>query len=126
MSFIPDISKQAHKTIDRKRSIATTFNFSSIPVARTNSQIYLGMQLDKKLNFGEYFSKVESKVIKTIGIIRKLQNFIPRLDYGEIIYDKAFNESFQTKLESLQYNATLTITGTIRGSSTKRFLRNLS
>ena len=126
MSFIPDISKQAHKTIDRKRSIATTFNFSSIPVARTNSQKYLGMQLDKKLNFGEYFSKVESKVIKTIGIIRKLQNFLARLDYGEIIYDKAFNESFQTKLESLQYNATLTITGTIRVSSTKTFLRNLS
>ena len=63
------------------------------------------MQVDKKLNFGEHLSKVESKVNKTIGIIRKLQNVLPRsalltiyksfirphLDYGDIICDKAFN-----------------------------------
>ena len=52
--------------------------------------------------------KAKSKVNKTIGIILKLQNVLPRstllkiynsfirshLDYGDIIYDKAFNESF--------------------------------
>ena len=84
------------------------------------------MQLDKKLKFQEQLKKVESNVNKTIGIIRKLQNILPRsvlltiykslirphLDYGDIIYDKAFNESFHAKLESLQYNATLAITGT--------------
>ena len=78
------------------------------------------MQLDKKLNFEEYLKKVESKINKAVGIIRKLQNVLPRsallaicksfirphLDYGEIIYDKVFNESFHSKLESLQYNAT--------------------
>ena len=85
------------------------------------------MQLDKKLNFEEHLKKVESKVYKTIGIIRKLQNVLPQsalltiyrsfirphLDYGDIIYDKAFNESFHAKLESLQYKATLAITGAI-------------
>ena len=35
------------------------------------------------------------------------------------MYDKAFNESFHAKLESLQYNATLAITGAIRRSSTE-------
>ena len=100
MSFNPDISKQAHEVIfSRKRSIVThpPLNFNNIPVAQTNSQKHLGMQLD--------LSKVESKVNKTIGIIRKLQNVLPRsalitiyksfirphLDYGDIIYDKAFN-----------------------------------
>ena len=39
------------------------------------------------------------------------------LDYGDIIYDKAFNESFHTKLKSL--HATLIITSAIRGSSTE-------
>ena len=34
-----------------------------------------------------------------------------------IIYDKAFSKSFHIKLESLQYNATLVITGAIKGSS---------
>ena len=68
------------------------------------------MQLDKKLKFEEHLNKVDSNVNKTIGIIRKLQNVLPRsalltiyksfirphLDYGDIIYDKAFNESFHT------------------------------
>ena len=77
------------------------------------------MQLDEKLNFEEQLSKVESKVNKIIGSIRKLQNVLPRsalltiyksfitphLDYGDIIYDKAFNKSFHVKLASLQYNA---------------------
>ena len=72
------------------------------------------MQLDKKLNFAENNSKVESKVSRTIGNIRKLlaicKSFIrPHLDYGDKMYDKACNESFQAKLESLQYNAGLTI-----------------
>ena len=44
----------------------------------------------------------------------------PDLDYGDIIYDKAFNESFHAKREPLQYNATLTITGTTKGSSTEK------
>ena len=118
MSFNPDISKQAHEVIfSRKRSIVThpPLNFNNISVAQTNSQKHLGMQLDRKLNFEEHLSKVESKVNKTIGIIRKLENVLPRsalitiyksfirphLDYGDIIYDKAFNESFPTKLESL-------------------------
>ena len=142
MSFNPDISKQAHEVIfSRKRSIVThpPLNFNNIPVAQTNSQKHLGMQLDRKLNFEEHLSKVESKVNKTIGIIRKLQNLLPRsalitiyksfirshLDYGDIIYDKAFNESFHAKLEPLQYNATLAITGAIRGSSSEKVYQEL-
>ena len=66
------------------------------------------MHLDKKLNFEEHLSKVETKVNESVGIIRKLQNVLPRsalltvyksfirplLNYGDIIYDKAFNELF--------------------------------
>ena len=92
------------------------------------------MQLDKRIYFEEHLSKVESKVNKTIRIIRKLQNVLPlsalltihksfirsHLDYRDIIYDKAFNESFHAKLESLQYNAALAMTGAIRGSSTEK------
>ena len=78
-------------------------------------------------------------VNKIIGIICKLQNVLPwsalvtickslirlHLDYGDIIYYKAFNESFHAKLESLQYNATLAITGAIRGSSTEKIYEKL-
>ena len=132
MSFNPDMSKQAHEVIFSRKNPLTfhpPLTFNCIPVSQTNCQKHLGMQLDKKLNFDEHLSKVESEVNKTIGIIRKLQNLLPRpalltifrsfirprLDYGDIIYDKAYNESFHAKLESLQYNASLAITGVIKG-----------
>ena len=57
MSFNPDISKQAHEVIfSRKRSVSShpPLTFNNIPVAQTNSQKHLGMQLDKKLNFEEH------------------------------------------------------------------------
>ena len=57
VSFNPDISKQAHEVIcPRKRYVSShpPLSFNNIPVAQTNSQKYLGMQLDKKLNFEEH------------------------------------------------------------------------
>ena len=49
----------------------------------------------------------------------------PHLDYRDIIYDKAFSKSFHLKLVSLQYKATLAITGAIRGSSTEKIYEGL-
>ena len=43
-----------------------------------------------------------------------------RLDYGDILYHQTFNNSFYERLESIQYNAALTITGTIRGISREK------
>ena len=71
-----------------------------------------------------------NKVNKTIGLLGKLHHFLPRpalltiyesfirphLDYGGIIYDQDYNASFHQKLELLQYNACLAITGAIRGT----------
>ena len=54
MSFNPYISKQAHEVIfSHKMSITShpLLTFNNIPVAETNSQKHLGMQLDNKLNF---------------------------------------------------------------------------
>ena len=35
----------------------------------------------------------------------------PHLDYGDIIYDQAYNETFHQKLESIQYNALVALPG---------------
>ena len=111
MSFNPGISKQADEIIfSFKRSIVShpSLTYNSIPVAQTISQEHLGMQLVEKLNFKEHLNKVESKINKTIGKIRQLQNVPPpstpltiyksfiklHLDYGDIIYDKAFMNFF--------------------------------
>ena len=40
----------------------------------------------------------------------------PHLDYGHMIYDYTLNMPFQQKMETIQYNAALAITGAIRGS----------
>ena len=41
----------------------------------------------------------------------------PRLHYCDVIYDKPPNENFIDTLELIQYNATLAITGAIKGPS---------
>ena len=48
----------------------------------------------------------------------------PHLDYGDIIYDQTYNTSFHQKLELLQYNACLTITGAIEVFQMKNYIKN--
>ena len=80
-----------------------------------------------------------NKTNKTIGLLRKLQNLLPRealitiykafvrphLDYGDVLFDQAFNASSHEKLESIQYNACLALTGTIRGTSKEKLYQKL-
>ena len=49
----------------------------------------------------------------------------PLIDYGDIIYDQPQNESFCEKLESVQYKATLAITGAIQGTSCDNIFQKL-
>ena len=97
------------------------------------------MVLHARLDFNLHLKNVQSKVNKTIGLLHKLQNTLPRtslitifapfirphLDYGDIIYDRAYNTSFHQNIESIQYNATLAITGTVRGNSRERLCQEL-
>ena len=48
--------------------------------------------------------------------------FRPHLDYGDIIYDKAFIEFFQNKLETIQCNAALDITGATRDAFREKII----
>ena len=48
-----------------------------------------------------------------------------QLDYGVVLYDQAFNNSFHAKIESIQYNACLAITGVIRGTSREKIYQEL-
>ena len=47
------------------------------------------------------------------------------VDYGDLIYDYAFNESFRQRFESIQYNAAIAITGAIRGTSLEKLFQEL-
>ena len=47
------------------------------------------------------------------------------LDYGDILYDQAYNMSFEEKLESTLYDAYLAITGAMRGTSKEKLYQEL-
>ena len=97
------------------------------------------MFLDTKWDFQGHLKSIINKVNKTIGLLRKFHNTLPRLplltiyksfkrlylDYGNIIYDQAYNVSFHQKLESIQYNSALAIMGAIRRTSLEKLYHEL-
>ena len=99
-----------------------SLHFNNSIVSQNPYQKHLGIFLDAWLTFEEHLKVITTKVNKTIGLLHKLQKALPRpvlmtmykafvrphLDYGDIIYNEAYNETFQQKLESIQYNACLT------------------
>ena len=79
------------------------------------------------------------KAMKRIGLLRKLQSILLRtslltiyksftrshLDYGDVVYDQPSNDAFSNKLGTFQYNATLTITGAMKGTSCEKSYQDL-
>ena len=49
----------------------------------------------------------------------------PNLDYGDVIYDQPYNSSFSDKIDIVQHNAVLAITGAIRGTSKEKLYQAL-
>ena len=142
MNFNPDPTKQAHEVIFSRKTkeiYHPPLVFNNTNVSQSSSQKHLGVILDSKLIFDEHFKRVSLKISKTLGFLRKLHNLLPRselitiykafvrpyLDYGDILHDQAYNMSFHHKLESIQYNACLTITGAIRGTSKENLYQEL-
>ena len=106
---------------------------------QVHSQKHLGVILDVKLPFEEHLKYVFNKANNMIRLLRKLSNLLPRqalvtiyntfvrphLDYGDVLYHQAFNNSFHTKMESIQYSACLAITGAIRGTLREKIYQEL-
>ena len=71
--------------------------------------------MDSKLTFEDRYKTGLSKTNRAIGLLCKLQNLQPReslitiykafvrphLNYGDVLFDQAFNASFYEKLESI-------------------------
>ena len=47
------------------------------------------------------------------------------LDYGDILYDKPYNQNFANKLETVQYKNCIVITGAIQSTSRHRLYDEL-
>ena len=142
MSFNPDPGKQAQEIIFSRKKMKSSHlsvYFNNVPVNSNSVHKHLGMLLDDKLSYEHHLKFVLNKIKKTIGLLRKFQQILPRqslitiykslirphLDYGDTVYDRAFNESFHKNLESVQYNAAIAITGAIRGTSSEKLFQEL-
>ena len=91
------------------------------------------------INYKHHLKSVLNKVKMAIGLLCKFQQILPRqslttiyksfirplVDYGDIAYDLAFNESYHKNLESIQYNAATAITGAIRGTYSEKLFQKL-
>ena len=116
VSFNPNPSKQAQEAIfsrKTKKKYHSPLAFNNNNVLETNSQKRVGVVLDNRLSFEDHLKMTLNKVNKTIGLLQKLHNILPRsalliiyksfirphLDYSDIIYDQAYNASFHQKLE---------------------------
>ena len=116
---------------------------------------HLGLILDSRLDFNQHLKEKIGKANTGIFMIRRLYRYLPRktllnvykafvrphLDYCDIIYhrpclDSLFqnnvspisynpNMLFTDKIESVQYNAALAITGCIRGTSKEKIYNEL-
>ena len=115
MNFNPNPTKQAHEVIFSRKTkeiYHSPLVFNNTNVSQSSSQKHLGATLDSKLIIDEHLKMLSLKVSKTLGILRKLHNQLPRsalitiykafvrpyLDYGNILYDQAYNMSFHHKL----------------------------
>ena len=81
MSFNPDPKKQTQEVIFSQKSKAISHPplvFNNNNVIQTASQKHLGIILDTRLSFEKHLETVLCKINKTIGLIRKLQNLLPR------------------------------------------------
>ena len=101
--------------------------FDNSLVCCINWQKHLQMYLDESLNFRYQIKEKMFKAMKGIGIVRKVNKAVPQnslitiyksivrpyLGYDDIIYDQPNKENLNQKIEAIQYNATLAITGAI-------------
>ena len=127
MRFNPDPKKQAQELILSRKinkidHLPLYFNENLLKSSST--QKHLRMILDTKLDFSLHLKNVQNKVNKTIGLLCKLQDTLPRtslitifqsfirphLDYEDIIYDWAYDfilimissgTSFHQNIESI-------------------------
>ena len=142
MSFNPDPIKQGQEIMFSRKTSKRNhpgLMFNNNIVNLTTNHKHLGMLFDSKLSFDENLKSVLKKISQTVGLLQKFQGILPRtsliticksfarphLDYGDILYDHKFNESFHQRIESVQYNAAIAITGAIRGTSSEKLYQEL-
>ena len=123
--------------------------FNGTVVAKVKEQKHLGLILDSGLSFEKQLDEKIIKAKKNIGIIKHLSKFLPlntldqmykalvhsHIDYCDIIYHEPSQQnqpprgvtiySLMEKVERIQSQAALAVTGTWQGSSRSKLYEEL-
>ena len=144
MEFNPDPSKQANEVLFSCKKTSPDhpqLTFNGSVVQRVDEQKHLGLVLDSNLSFRKHLNEKIIKAKKNLGIIKHLSKYLPlktldqmykalvrsHLDYCDIIYHipSTIHQaplgmtlcSLMERVERIQYQAALAITGAWQGSS---------
>ena len=143
MEFNPDPTKHAKEVLFsyKKSSVShMQLAFNGMDVENVNNQKHLGLIIDSNLSFEKHINEKIINAKQNVGILKHLSKFLPlkildkmykalvrpHLDYCDIIYHKpphlnqsplglSLNSQME-KVERIQYQATLAISGTWQGS----------
>ena len=124
-----------------KKNVGTrpSLFFNNSLIEQDTTQKHLGSTLNHKLTFQYNVNEKIKKVMKGIGLLCKPKSILhrtssltvcklfirPHLDYVDVVYDQPSNDAFSNKLETVQYNAALAITGEIKGTSREKLYQEL-
>ena len=152
MEFNPDPTKQATEVLfscKENRSNHPQLTFNGSTVVTVTEQKHLGLTLAPGLSFEKHLSEKIIKAKKNIGILKHLSKFLPlrtldqmykalvrsHLDYCDVIYHVPSIthppplgrtlSSQMMKVERIQYQAALAITGAWQGSSRSKICDEL-
>ena len=152
MEFNPDPTKQATEVLFSCKKCSPNHPkliFNGTYVAKANEQKHLGLILDSRLTFESHINDKIIKAKKNLGIIKYLSNLLPiktldqmykalvrsHLDYCDIIYHVPSHQnqapfgvtlnSVMEKVERIQYQSALAISGAWRGSSRSKLYEEL-
>ena len=152
MSFNPDPTKPAEEIVFSRKHVHIQHPplfFNNIMVKQVSEHKHLGLTLDSKLTFANHISEKISKARKGIGVIKYLSSYVPvktldqiykmyvrpHLDFCDVIYhipeiDSLFVSSsrlsyWMNRIERLQYQAGLAVTGAWQGTNTEKIYEEL-
>ena len=123
MKFNPDPFKQAQDVLFSRKIKSQNhpcLHFHNNPVNQKPLQKHRGTYLDPKLDFLEHLKNIQAKVNKPIALLLD-----PTLIMVTPYMTKLTMILFIKKLESIQYDAALAITGAIRGTSSEKLYQGL-
>ena len=152
MEFNPDPTKQANEVLFSCKKSSPNHPqliFNGIVVSKVNDQKHLGLILDSRLSFEKHINGKIIKAKKIVGILKHLSKFLPlrtldqmykalvrsHFDYCDIIYHSPSHQnqaplgmtlnSLMEKVERIQYQSALAITGAWHGSSRAKLYEEL-